>query len=47
MKVDQHIDADLFDVFIREEIYLKYAQEFLEPEQIDLVDLSKIPGYHP
>jgi len=47
MKVDQHIDADLFDVFIREGIYLKYAQEFLEPEQIDLVDLSKIPGYHP
>ncbi len=47
MKVDQHIDADLFDVFIREEIYLKYAQEFLEPEQIDQVDLSKIPGYQP
>lgn len=47
MKVDQHIDADLFDVFIREGIYLKYAQEFLEPEQIDLVDLSKIPGYQP
>lgn len=47
MKVDQHIDADLFDVFIREGIYLKYAQEFLEPEQVDQVDLSKIPGYLP
>ncbi|MDP2153612.1 MAG: HD domain-containing phosphohydrolase [Methylotenera sp.] len=47
MKVDQHIDPDLFDVFIREEIYLKYAQEFLEPEQIDQVDLNKIPGYQP
>jgi HD-GYP domain-containing protein (c-di-GMP phosphodiesterase class II) len=47
MKVDQHIDADLFDVFIREEIYLKYAQQFLEPEQIDQVDLTKIPGYQP
>lgn len=47
MKVDHHIDPDLFDVFIREGIYLKYAKEFLEPEQIDEVDLTKIPGYQP
>jgi HD-GYP domain-containing protein (c-di-GMP phosphodiesterase class II) len=47
MKVDQHIDPDLFDVFIRDKIYLKYAQEFLEPEQIDQVDLNNIPGYQP
>jgi HD-GYP domain-containing protein (c-di-GMP phosphodiesterase class II) len=47
MKVDQHIDSDLFDIFIREEVYLKYAQEFLEPEQMDQVDLNKIPGYQP
>jgi hypothetical protein len=39
-----HIDPDLFDVFIREEVYLEYAQQFLAPEQIDNVDLSKIPG---
>lgn len=47
MKVDHHIDPDLFDLFVRKKIYLKYAQAFLEPEQIDEVDLSKIPGYQP
>lgn len=47
MKVNQHIDPDLFDVFIREKIYLKYAEKFLEPEQIDAVDHAKIPGYIP
>lgn len=45
MKIDQHIDPDLFDIFVREKIYLKYAQQFLEPEQIDEVDVTKIPGY--
>lgn len=47
MKVNHHIDPDLFDVFIREKIYLKYAEKFLEPEQINEVDHSKIPGYTP
>lgn len=47
MKLDNHVDPDLFDLFIREKIYLKYAQMFLEPEQIDEVDESKIPGYQP
>jgi hypothetical protein len=30
-----HIDPDLFDVFVKEKVYLKYAQQFLEPAQID------------
>jgi len=47
MKVDNHIDPELFDIFIREGIYLRYAQQFLEPEQIDDVDLTLIPGYQP
>lgn len=47
MKLDQHIDPDIFDLFIREKIYLEYANTFLEPEQIDEVDESKIPGYIP
>ncbi|MDP2247507.1 MAG: HD domain-containing phosphohydrolase [Nitrosomonadales bacterium] len=47
MKLDNHIDPDLFDIFIREKIYLRYAEKFLEPEQIDEVDESKIPGYDP
>jgi hypothetical protein len=37
----------LFDLFIREKVYLKYAKQFLDPIQIDEVDVSKIPGYTP
>jgi HD-GYP domain-containing protein (c-di-GMP phosphodiesterase class II) len=40
-----HIDPDLFDVFVREKVYLDYAQRFLDQEQIDEVDLTKIPGF--
>ena len=47
MKVNHHIDPDLFDIFIRDRIYLKYAELFLEPEQIDDVDHAMIPGYVP
>jgi HD-GYP domain-containing protein (c-di-GMP phosphodiesterase class II) len=43
-KLNGHIDPDLFDVFIRERVYLRYAEQFLDPEQIDVVDLSRIPG---
>ena len=43
-KLNGHVDPDLFDVFIREKVYLKYAEQFMHPEQIDDVDLSKIPG---
>ncbi|MCG6933512.1 MAG: GAF domain-containing protein [Gallionella sp.] len=43
-KLGGHIDPDLFDVFMREKVYLEYAKQFLSPEQIDDVDLSRIPG---
>jgi HD-GYP domain-containing protein (c-di-GMP phosphodiesterase class II) len=44
-KLNGHIDPDLFDVFMWEKVYEKYAKEFLDPEQIDAVDVSRIPGY--
>jgi HD-GYP domain-containing protein (c-di-GMP phosphodiesterase class II) len=47
MKQNHHIDPDLFDVFVRERVYLKYAEMFLDREQIDVVDEAKIPGYAP
>ena len=43
-KLNGHIDPDLFDIFIREQVYLRYAEQFLDSEQIDVVDLSVIPG---
>ena len=44
-RVDGHIDPDLFDIFVRKKIYLRYAEQFLDPDQIDEVDESKIPGF--
>lgn len=45
MCLEHHIDPDIFNAFVRHKVYLKYAQEFLPPEQIDEVDHGKIPGY--
>ncbi len=39
MKNDAHIDVDLFDIFVKEKIYLKYAEEYLDPEQINEVQI--------
>ena len=36
MVKEQHIDADLYNLFIREKIYMDYALRELAPEQIDL-----------
>jgi len=46
-KLGGHIDPDLFDVFMWEKVYLTYAQQCMDPHQIDDVDLAKIPGYVP
>ena len=45
MKQEQHVDPDLFDIFVREKVYLRYAEHFLDPRQIDAVDPACIPGY--
>ncbi len=40
-----HIDPDLFDIFVREKVYLKFAQMHMEAHQVDPVDESRLPGY--
>ncbi|MEG3641522.1 HD domain-containing phosphohydrolase [Magnetococcus sp. PR-3] len=47
MKKDQHVDAELFRIFIEKKVYLEYAELYLDPKQIDEVDHLKIPGYEP
>ena len=42
-----HIDPDLFDVFVRQKVYLEFARKNLDPSQIDEVDEAAIPGYQP
>ena len=36
MRDEGHIDRDLFEVFVREKVYLRYAADYLDPEQIDV-----------
>lgn len=36
MKEEQHIDPDLYDAFIEQKIYKKYAEKFLDDFQIDI-----------
>jgi HD-GYP domain-containing protein (c-di-GMP phosphodiesterase class II) len=43
-KRNGHIDPDLFDVFVKGKVYLKYAQQFLDPQQIDAVDEAVLTG---
>jgi len=47
LSLNGHIDPELFDVFVRKKVYRRYAELFLDKEQIDEVDESKIPGYAP
>jgi len=47
MKLNNHVDPDLFDIFVRRKVYRRYAEMFLDAEQIDSVDESKIPGFQP
>ena len=47
MKEDNHIDPDLFDVFINQQVYMQYARKFLGDDQIDEIDLDNLPGYTP
>ncbi len=42
-----HIDPALFDIFMRQKVYLEYAQRFMDPRQVDEVDENKVPGYLP
>jgi HD-GYP domain-containing protein (c-di-GMP phosphodiesterase class II)/ABC-type amino acid transport substrate-binding protein len=36
-----HIDRDCFELFLSAGVYREYAEKFLQPEQVDEVDVSK------
>jgi HD-GYP domain-containing protein (c-di-GMP phosphodiesterase class II) len=44
-RLNGHIDPDLFDIFVREKVYLEFAKQFMDPSQIDEINESLIPGY--
>ncbi|HUB95578.1 MAG TPA: HD domain-containing phosphohydrolase, partial [Stellaceae bacterium] len=41
MSEEQHIDSDLFALFLQSGVYRDYAKAFLLPEQIDEVDIAR------
>ena len=42
---DQHIDPDLFEIFVKEKVYQQYADAFLSGDQVDEVSWDNIPGF--
>jgi HD-GYP domain-containing protein (c-di-GMP phosphodiesterase class II) len=40
MRNDEHIDPDLFDLFLTSGVYKAYAEVFLDPAQLDEVDIK-------
>lgn len=41
MVKDEHLDKDIFKLFLKSGIYLEYAKAYLKPEQIDEVDIEQ------
>ncbi len=41
MKKDNHVDPDLFELFLTSGVYQEYAKYFLTPDQIDDVDIGQ------
>ncbi|MBF0642379.1 HD domain-containing phosphohydrolase [Pseudomonas protegens] len=39
---DAHIDPELFELFIQQRIYQRYAERFLTPQQVDPVDQDSL-----
>ena len=44
MKKDQHIDGELFELFLSSGVYMEYAKKYLKPDQIDEVDIADYLG---
>ncbi|QWL58022.1 hypothetical protein HQ400_06570 [Aeromonas jandaei] len=40
MQKDRHIDPELFALFLRSGVYLRYAERYMSPELIDEVDIT-------
>ncbi len=47
MKADNHLDPDLFDVFVRSGVYKKYGERYLPAHQLDRVDEAALLAIKP
>ncbi len=46
MVKDNHLDRELFDLFLTTGVYSQYAAEYLTSQQIDVVDIDSIRGIY-
>lgn len=44
MSREGHLDKDLFDLFLKTRIYMRYAEKFLDPKQIDEIHIEELLG---
>jgi HD-GYP domain-containing protein (c-di-GMP phosphodiesterase class II) len=42
MKAGGHVDPDLFKIFVKDKVYLQYAEHYMDRSQIDEVDSAKL-----
>jgi hypothetical protein len=47
MKADNHLDPDLFDVFVRSGVYRRYGERYLPANLIDEVDEAALLAIRP
>jgi len=47
LKRDNHLDPDLFDLFVQSGMYRKCGEQFLKPEQLDAVDEAALLALRP
>jgi HD-GYP domain-containing protein (c-di-GMP phosphodiesterase class II) len=47
MKKENHLDPDLLDIFLRQQVWKRYAEEFLDADQIDMPDLDFVLNMKP
>jgi hypothetical protein len=41
MVEENEVDKDVFELFLRSGVYMQFAQEYIDPKQIDTVDINK------
>jgi HD-GYP domain-containing protein (c-di-GMP phosphodiesterase class II) len=44
MRKDNHVDPELFELFLTAGVYREYGERFLAPEQLDTVDVAAYVG---
>lgn len=41
MVLDEHLDKEVYQLFLESQLYMAYAEQYLEPKQIDEIDIEE------